>query len=99
PRVIYLSEIIDYPSSEGKKTETICVRGGNNYDLAPNTPLEVRGNKSGAINGKGSVFREDNAIIQNVEISESNPHLDWDGDVLSLSGNIFYGKSVPLEKI
>lgn len=76
------------------------------YDLAPKTPLVVGSNKTlrgigqtGAIKGKGLVFRGDNVIIQNIEVSELNPHLVWGGDALTMAGKQVSGKSVPLEKI
>lgn len=59
------------------------------YDNAAIKPIEVKSDKtiigvgqSGVILGKGLRLSggADNVIIQNIEISELNPHLTWGGD-------------------
>lgn len=60
-----------------------------NYDNAAITPIEVKSDKtiigvgqSGVILGKGLRLSggANNVIIQNIAISELNPHLTWGGD-------------------
>ncbi|KAG7375474.1 hypothetical protein PHYPSEUDO_001083 [Phytophthora pseudosyringae] len=74
-----------------------CVEGTSvkiTYDLAANkNPLVITSNKtlrglgtSGVIKGKGLWIQGDNVIIQNVHITQLNPHLIWGGDAIYIQG-------------
>ncbi|KAG7378115.1 hypothetical protein PHYBOEH_000485 [Phytophthora boehmeriae] len=74
-----------------------CVQGTQvtvKYDLAATkNPLVVTSNKtlrglgtSGVIKGKGLWIQGDNVIVQNVHITELNPHLIWGGDAIYIQG-------------
>ncbi|KAG2767251.1 hypothetical protein PC129_g24103 [Phytophthora cactorum] len=74
-----------------------CVEGTSvkvTYDLAATkNPLVVTSNKtlrglgtSGVIKGKGLWIQGDNVIIQNVHITQLNPHLIWGGDAIYIQG-------------
>ncbi|ETM43259.1 hypothetical protein L914_11233, partial [Phytophthora nicotianae] len=64
------------------------------YDLAATkNPLVITSNKtlrgvgtSGVIKGKGLWIQGDNVIIQNVHITQLNPHLIWGGDAIYIQG-------------
>ncbi|KAG7376981.1 hypothetical protein PHYPSEUDO_012359 [Phytophthora pseudosyringae] len=63
------------------------------YDNAPFNRLNVRSNKtirgigkSGVIMGKGLGLNGDNIILQNIHITEINPHLVWGGDAITIQG-------------
>ncbi|RLN57366.1 hypothetical protein BBJ28_00004339 [Nothophytophthora sp. Chile5] len=63
------------------------------YDNASKNPLVVKSNKtlrgigqSGVILGKGLWLDGDNIIVQNVHITELNPHLVWGGDAIYIQG-------------
>ncbi|OWY92400.1 Pectate lyase, partial [Phytophthora megakarya] len=74
-----------------------CVEGTSvkvTYDLAASkNPLVVTSNKtlrgvgtSGVIKGKGLFIQGDNVIIQNIHITQLNPHLIWGGDAIYIQG-------------
>ncbi|ETM97278.1 hypothetical protein PPTG_20388 [Phytophthora nicotianae INRA-310] len=74
-----------------------CVEGTSvkvTYDLAATkNPLVITSNKtlrgvgtSGVIKGKGLWIQGDNVIIQNVHITQLNPHLIWGGDAIYIQG-------------
>ncbi|POM61180.1 Pectin lyase-8 [Phytophthora palmivora] len=63
------------------------------YDNAGPNPLEVYGNKtirgvgtSGVIIGKGLWILGSNVIVQNIHITNLNPHLIWGGDAIYIQG-------------
>ncbi|KAJ8533342.1 hypothetical protein ON010_g13914 [Phytophthora cinnamomi] len=63
------------------------------YDNAAQKRLNVKGNKTvrgigkkGVIMGKGMTLNGDNIIVQNVHITELNPHLIWGGDAFFIQG-------------
>ncbi|POM61232.1 Pectate lyase [Phytophthora palmivora] len=63
------------------------------YDNAGPNPLEVHGNKtirgvgtSGVIIGKGLWILGSNVIVQNIHITNLNPHLIWGGDAIYIQG-------------
>ncbi|KAL3674324.1 hypothetical protein V7S43_000279 [Phytophthora oleae] len=63
------------------------------YDNAGANPLEVQGNKtirgvdtSGVIIGKGLWILGSNVIVQNIHITNLNPHLIWGGDAIYIQG-------------
>ncbi|GLE06975.1 hypothetical protein PINS_up018792 [Pythium insidiosum] len=64
------------------------------YDVAgAKNPLKVRDNKTlrgegtkGVIVGKGLWIAGDNVIVQNIHITNLNPHLVWGGDAIYLQG-------------
>ncbi|KAF1790468.1 Pectin lyase fold [Phytophthora cactorum] len=65
-----------------------CVEG-----TSVKNPLVVTSNKtlrglgtSGVIKGKGLWIQGDNVIIQNVHITQLNPHLIWGGDAIYIQG-------------
>ncbi|KAG3088903.1 hypothetical protein PI125_g18189 [Phytophthora idaei] len=69
------------------------------YDKAAITPLSVSSDKTligegtkGVLNGKGILIKGSNVIIQNIHITNLNPHLVWGGDAIGISGN---GDDVP----
>ncbi|OQR89942.1 pectin lyase, partial [Thraustotheca clavata] len=74
------------------------------YDIAgTKNPLIVTGSKTirgegtkGVIIGKGLWLNGDNIILQNVHITNLNPHLVWGGDAIYLQGK---GNNQPMEKI
>ncbi|KAG7379583.1 hypothetical protein PHYPSEUDO_008454 [Phytophthora pseudosyringae] len=64
------------------------------YDKAAITPLSVSGDKTligegtkGVLNGKGILIKGSNVIIQNIHITNLNPHLVWGGDAIGISGD------------
>ncbi|KAG7397754.1 hypothetical protein PHYBOEH_000293 [Phytophthora boehmeriae] len=74
------------------------------YDKAPLKRMTVTGNKTirgigkkGVIIGKGLTLNGDNIIVQNVHITELNPHLVWGGDAIYMQGTN-QGKT-PMNKI
>nr|ACR19250.1 pectate lyase [Phytophthora capsici] len=69
------------------------------YDKAAITPLSITGDKTligegtkGVLNGKGILIKGSNVIIQNIHITNLNPHLVWGGDAIGISGD---GDDVP----
>ncbi|GMF13675.1 unnamed protein product [Phytophthora lilii] len=78
-------------SGTGGCTEGISVEV--TYDNAGPNPLQVQGNKtirgvgtSGVITGKGLWILGSNVIVQNVHITNLNPHLIWGGDAIYIQG-------------
>ncbi|POM77745.1 Pectate lyase [Phytophthora palmivora] len=74
------------------------------YDNAPFNRINVRGNKtirgvgkSGVIMGKGLALNGDNIIVQNIHITDINPHLVWGGDAITIQG--LTDGTVPLKHI
>uniref|UniRef100_H3H4V7 pectin lyase n=1 Tax=Phytophthora ramorum TaxID=164328 RepID=H3H4V7_PHYRM len=64
------------------------------YDNAAKTPLTVASDKTlvgegtkGVLNGKGLIITGSNVIIQNIHITNLNPHLVWGGDGISIGGS------------
>eukprot|EP00644_Phytophthora_capsici_P017982 jgi/Phyca11/113815/e_gw1.25.331.1 len=64
------------------------------YDKAAITPLTIGSNKTligegtkGVLNGKGIMITGSNVIIQNIHITNLNPHLIWGGDAITIRGN------------
>jgi pectin lyase len=64
------------------------------YDNAALKRMNVKGNKtvrgvgkSGVIMGKGMTLNGDNIILQNVHITELNPHVVWGGDAIFMQGS------------
>ncbi|GMF21121.1 unnamed protein product [Phytophthora fragariaefolia] len=64
------------------------------YDSAAKKPLSVASDKTlvgegtkGVLNGKGLVIEGSNVIIQNIHITNLNPHLVWGGDAIAIGGN------------
>ncbi|KAI9993051.1 hypothetical protein PInf_015108 [Phytophthora infestans] len=64
------------------------------YDNAAKTPLPVASDKTlvgegtkGVLNGKGLRIEGSNVIIQNIHITNLNPHLVWGGDAISIGGS------------
>uniref|UniRef100_H3H4V8 pectin lyase n=1 Tax=Phytophthora ramorum TaxID=164328 RepID=H3H4V8_PHYRM len=85
-----------------------CVDGTSvkvTYDLAASkNPLVITSNKtlrglgtSGVIKGKGLWIQGDNVIIQNIHITELNPHLIWGGDAIYIQG-LNSGKT-PMQRV
>ncbi|KAF1790072.1 Pectin lyase fold [Phytophthora cactorum] len=84
--------------NNGYKGQDVILRAGTSvkvtYDLAATkNPLVVTSNKtlrglgtSGVIKGKGLWIQGDNVIIQNVHITQLNPHLIWGGDAIYIQG-------------
>ncbi|ETP41191.1 hypothetical protein F442_11598 [Phytophthora nicotianae P10297] len=69
------------------------------YDKAAITPLSISSDKTligegtkGVLNGKGILIKGSNVIIQNIHITNLNPHLVWGGDAIGISGD---GDDVP----
>ncbi|KAG7397753.1 hypothetical protein PHYBOEH_000292 [Phytophthora boehmeriae] len=63
------------------------------YDNAALKRMNVKSNKTirgigrdGVIIGKGMTLNGDNIIVQNVHITELNPHLVWGGDAIFIQG-------------
>lgn len=63
------------------------------YDLAGKNPLVVKSNKTlrgvgkkGVLIGKGLWIDGNNVIVQNIHITELNPHLVWGGDAIYMQG-------------
>ncbi|EEY54982.1 pectin lyase, putative [Phytophthora infestans T30-4] len=94
--------------SGGMQNTGGCVQGTAikvTYDLAgTKNPLLVTDNKtlrgvgaSGVIKGKGLWIRGNNVIIQNIHITELNPHLIWGGDVIYIQG--LNGGKTPMERV
>ncbi|KAL4171409.1 hypothetical protein KRP22_009504 [Phytophthora ramorum] len=64
------------------------------YDKAAITPMTIGSNKTligegtkGVLNGKGILIKGNNVIIQNIHITNLNPHLVWGGDAIGISGD------------
>lgn len=64
------------------------------YDNAARTPLIVGSNKtlvgegtSGVLYGKGIQIEGSNVIVQNIHITQLNPHLVWGGDAIGVFGS------------
>ncbi|POM57701.1 Pectate lyase [Phytophthora palmivora] len=64
------------------------------YDKAAMTPLIIGSNKTlvgegikGVLNGKGIMITGSNVIVQNIHITNLNPHLIWGGDAITIRGN------------
>ncbi|KAG6942829.1 hypothetical protein JG688_00017900 [Phytophthora aleatoria] len=64
------------------------------YDNAAIKRMNVKGNKtvrgigrSGVIMGKGLTLNGDNIILQNIHITELNPHVVWSGDAIFMQGS------------
>ncbi|KUF98871.1 ubiquitin-specific protease 2A [Phytophthora nicotianae] len=73
------------------------------YDNAARKRMTVTGNKtirgigkSGVIKGKGLMLDGDNIILQNIHITELNPHVVWGGDAIFMQGK---QATTPLNKI
>ncbi|KAG3140400.1 hypothetical protein PI126_g16029 [Phytophthora idaei] len=75
-----------------------CDSGGKSievtYDNAAKTPLSVASDKTlvgegikGVLNGKGLRIEGSNVIIQNILITNLNPHFVWGGDAISIGGS------------
>ncbi|CAI5735130.1 unnamed protein product [Hyaloperonospora brassicae] len=63
------------------------------YDKAAITPLVVGSHKTlvgdgmkGVLNGKGLIITGSNVIVQNIHITNLNPHLVWGGDAITIRG-------------
>ncbi|KAG6620897.1 Pectate lyase [Phytophthora cinnamomi] len=63
------------------------------YDNAAKNPLVVASNKTlvgegtaGVLYGKGLIIEGSNVIVQNIHITELNPHLVWGGDAITIRG-------------
>ncbi|KAF4320557.1 hypothetical protein BBO99_00005518 [Phytophthora kernoviae] len=74
------------------------------YDNAAMNRLNVKSNKtirgvgtSGVIMGKGLALNGDNIIVQNIHITDLNPHLVWGGDAITIQGTA--DGTVPLKHI
>ncbi|KAF1336047.1 Pectate lyase, partial [Globisporangium splendens] len=75
------------------------------YDIAgTKNPLQVSDNKTlrgignaGVIIGKGLWINGNNVIIQNIHITNLNPHLIWGGDAIYIQGT--NGGSTPMERV
>ncbi|KAG7393058.1 hypothetical protein PHYBOEH_006200 [Phytophthora boehmeriae] len=74
-----------------------CDSGGTTvdvtYDNAAKTALVVAGDKTlvgegtkGVLNGKGLLIQGSNVIVQNIHITNLNPHLVWGGDGITIRG-------------
>ncbi|KAG7379586.1 hypothetical protein PHYPSEUDO_008457 [Phytophthora pseudosyringae] len=74
-----------------------CDSGGKSvdvtYDNAAKTPLVVAGDKTlvgegskGVLNGKGLLITGSNVIVQNIHVTNLNPHLVWGGDGITIRG-------------
>uniref|UniRef100_K3WBS4 pectin lyase n=1 Tax=Globisporangium ultimum (strain ATCC 200006 / CBS 805.95 / DAOM BR144) TaxID=431595 RepID=K3WBS4_GLOUD len=85
-----------------------CIEGtpvSITYDIAATkNPLQVTDNKTlrgignaGVIIGKGLWINGNNVIIQNVHITNLNPHLIWGGDAIYIQGK--NGGSTPMERV
>ncbi|KAG2502457.1 hypothetical protein JM16_009623, partial [Phytophthora kernoviae] len=79
-------------SNTGGCTDGISVEV--TYDNAGPNPLQVQGNKtirgvgtSGVIIGKGLWILGSNVIVQNIHITNLNPHLVWGGDAIYIQGS------------
>ncbi|EEY54976.1 pectin lyase, putative [Phytophthora infestans T30-4] len=64
------------------------------YDKAAITPLIIGSNKTlvgegtkGVLNGKGIMVTGSNVIVQNIHITNLNPHVVWGGDAITIRGN------------
>uniref|UniRef100_A0AAV1TJT0 pectin lyase n=1 Tax=Peronospora matthiolae TaxID=2874970 RepID=A0AAV1TJT0_9STRA len=64
------------------------------YDKAARTALTVASDKTlvgegtkGVLNGKGILISGSNVIVQNIHITNLNPHLVWGGDAISIGQN------------
>ncbi|KAJ8523837.1 hypothetical protein ON010_g17281 [Phytophthora cinnamomi] len=63
------------------------------YDNAAKEPLTVASDKTlvgegtkGVLNGKGLLITGSNVIVQNIHITNLNPHLVWGGDAITIRG-------------
>jgi pectin lyase len=74
-----------------------CDSGGTavdvTYDNAAKTPLTVASDKTlvgegvkGVLNGKGLIITGSNVVVQNIHITNLNPHLVWGGDGITIRG-------------
>ncbi|OWZ08804.1 Pectate lyase [Phytophthora megakarya] len=74
-----------------------CDSGGTSidvtYDNAAKEPLVVASDKTlvgegtkGVLNGKGLIIQGSNVIVQNIHITNLNPHLVWGGDGITIRG-------------
>ncbi|GMF64496.1 unnamed protein product [Phytophthora lilii] len=64
------------------------------YDKAAKKPLEVGSNKTlvgegtkDVLNGKGIEIKGSNVIVQNIHMTNLNPHIVWGGDGINISGD------------
>ncbi|KAE9264440.1 hypothetical protein PF008_g32123, partial [Phytophthora fragariae] len=64
------------------------------YDMAAITPLTVGSHKTlvgegtkGVLNGKGLMITGSNVIVQNIHITNLNPHVIWGGDAITIRGD------------
>ncbi|KAE9261913.1 hypothetical protein PF001_g32237, partial [Phytophthora fragariae] len=64
------------------------------YDMAVITPLTVGSHKTlvgegtkGVLNGKGLMITGSNVIVQNIHITNLNPHVIWGGDAITIRGD------------
>ncbi|GMG17679.1 unnamed protein product [Phytophthora fragariaefolia] len=64
------------------------------YDNAALNPLIVGSNKTlvgqgikGVLNGKGIFITGSNVIVQNIHITNLNPHIVWGGDAITIRGD------------
>ncbi|KAG7393056.1 hypothetical protein PHYBOEH_006198 [Phytophthora boehmeriae] len=64
------------------------------YDKAAKTPLIIASDKTlvgegtnGVLDGRGIEITGSNVIVQNIHITNLNPHLVWGGDGISLNGD------------
>ncbi|KAG2511715.1 hypothetical protein JM16_008152 [Phytophthora kernoviae] len=64
------------------------------YDKAAKTPMIVASDKTlvgegtnGVLDGRGIEITGSNVIVQNIHITNLNPHLVWGGDAISLNGD------------
>ncbi|GAB9477755.1 hypothetical protein Gpo141_00014896, partial [Globisporangium polare] len=85
-----------------------CIEGTSvsvTYDIAATkNPLQIMDNKtirgigtSGVIVGKGLWINGNNVVVQNIHITNLNPHLVWGGDAIYLQGK--NGGSTTMEKV
>ncbi|KAF4316897.1 hypothetical protein JM18_007975 [Phytophthora kernoviae] len=61
------------------------------YDNAAKTPLVIASDKTlvgegtkGVLNGKGLLIEGSNVIVQNIHVTNLNPHLVWGGDGITI---------------
>lgn len=83
--------------SNGEEVEIMYDGAGNKNPMVVGSNKTLRGEGTkGVIIGKGLWLSGDNIIIQNIHITNLNPHLVWGGDVMYLQGN---SDGTPMEKI
>ncbi|EEY54981.1 pectin lyase, putative [Phytophthora infestans T30-4] len=87
PRVIVLRTTFDFRGTEGTTTENGCRPKSNRDCLAKNNGHKGQDVilQSGGMANTGG-HRADNVIIQNVHITQLNPHLIWGGDAIYIQG-------------